>query len=227
MSFMVSTPAFAQHAGDIFVGRSSTNQLKIGPPGSGSFSPSTIKVLPPVNSLFVGWSDNNPGFDHIVTDQPALDFYALQSGCSVRLQVVQSDPAFSAITSSFQVLNQPGQSALLGNNTLHVHLTWLIDSTDPNYDPRRVLYHATYKLVDTGSTGYSASDPFTFNFDACNHGDCNVDGKLDGADIQYFVTFLLNPGALNSIQLCSADMNGDGNLTLADLDGFVSALLAG
>jgi hypothetical protein len=214
----------AQHAGDVFVGRSSSNQLKIGPTGSGGYVPDdNIKVLPPVSGVFNGWSDNNPGFDHIVSDQPALDFYVLQSGAQVRLELVQCDPAFKTITASFQVIDMPGERALLGNQSLHTHLTWLIDSDDPAFDPQRLLYHATFKLVDTGTTAESA--PFTFNFDACNHGDCNTDGKLDGSDIQPFVNFVLNPGALTAIQICSADLNSDGSVTTDDIAPFVDALL--
>jgi hypothetical protein len=221
--------AVAQHAGDVFVGRSSSNQLKIGPTGSGGYVPDdNIKVLPPVSGIFNGWSDNNPGFDHIVTDQPALDFYILQSGTQVRLQLVQCDPAFKTITAGFAVIDQPGESALLGNQSLHTHLTWLIDSDDPAFDPLKVLWRATFRLVDTGSTGYSESAPFTFHFANvdCLRGDCDGSGAIDGGDVQAFVNTILNPAAVTGVDRCRADLDRDGYATTADIGPFVDKLLA-
>src|SRR5437870_1728388 len=94
-----------------------------------------------------------------------------------------------SITPSFQIINAPGQSALLGSSTLHIHLTWHINSADPTFNPSQVDWFATFKLADTGSTGYSDSAPFTFHFTnaACSFGDVNDDGVIDGRDIQAFV----------------------------------------
>lgn len=219
----------AQHAGDVLVGRSAANQLRVSPAGSGGYIPdANIKVLPPVSGLFNGFSDNNPGFDHIVADMPGIDFLTLQSGTQVRLELVSVDPACKAVTASFAVIDVPGERALLGGNLLHTHLTWLVQSDDPAYDPLRVLWRATFKLVDTGSTGYSESAPFTFYFAsvACTRGDCNADTVVNAADIQSFTDIVLSPASKTAAQRCSADLDKDGYVTLNDVPAFVNALLA-
>ncbi len=225
---IAASTSYGQHAGDILVGRSGTNQLKASPPGSGGYIPdANIKVLPPVSGLFNGFSDNNPGFDHIVTDIPGIDFLTLQSGTQVRLELVSVDPACKAVTSSFAIIDVPGERALLGNNLLHTHLTWLIQSDDPAYDPLKVLWRATFKLVDTGGTAYTESTPFTFYFAsvACTRGDCNGDTVVDAADIQAFTDILQNPATKTPTQRCSADLDKDGYVTLNDLTAFVNVLL--
>jgi hypothetical protein len=226
---IATSAAYGQHTGDVFVGRSAAGQLKASPVGSGGYIPDqNIKLLPPVSGLFNGWSDNNPGFDHIVTDQPDLDFYVLQSGTSVRLQVVQVDPAFQAISPSFVVIDDPGESMLLGTNTLHNHPTYLINSDQAQFDPEKVLWRATFKLVDTGSTAYSPSDNFTFYFATvdCNRGDCNGDTLVNGGDIPGFIATVLDPSGGSPEQRCQADTNRDGYATMEDIPSFVQQLLS-
>lgn len=218
----VST-AFAQHVGDVVVGRTAAGRLTIG-----GFSPDdNIVVLPPVSGLFNGWSDNNPGFDRLVTSEPENDFYTLGSGVQVRIEVVSVDPAFMAVSSSFVVIDDPGERIILGGSTLHAHLTWLINSNEPDFDPLKVLWQATFRLVDTGSTAYTASEPFTFYFanTACDRGDCNGDLVKDALDVQAFVDIVLNPGSHSVTERCSADLNQDGYATLDDVAGFVEMLL--
>jgi len=210
------------------VGRSAANQAKIGPPGSGSYVPEENITVLPVSKGFNGWSDIEPGFDHVVDDQPTLDFFALQSGCQIRLELIQSDPAFKAITQTFQVIDMPGERALLGDAMLHTHLTWLIDADDPGFDPLKVLWRSTYKLVDTGATGYAESAPVTFYFANvdCDRGDCNADMFVDGRDVRAFLDMLISPAMHTAAQRCAADLNRDGYVTIDDVQPFVNAVLA-
>jgi hypothetical protein len=224
-------PVRAQHAGDVIVGRSAAGQLRISAPGSNGYVPDeNIKLLPPVSNppgLFNGWSDNNPGFDRLVTSDPGNDFLTLQSGCQVRIEVVQVDPAFLAISASFSIIDDPGERILLGGSTLHTHLTWLVNSDHAMFDPDKVLWRATFKLVDTGSTGYTPSDLFTFYFatTACTRGDCNDDSVIDALDVQAFVDIVLNPMVMSAEERCRADVNQDGYATPDDAAAFVDALL--
>lgn len=227
-----ATPrAAAQDEGDILVCRTGTGQLRIAPAAGGGYEPeANVGVLPAVTNppgLFNGWADIEPGFDHVVSDQPALDCLVLQSGVQVRLELIQCDPAFKAITTSFSVIDVPGERALLGGSSLHTHLTWLIDSDDPSFDPLKTLWRATYKLVDTGTTGYSDSTPFTLYFGnvECTRGDCNGDGSRDARDVQAFVNTLLDPASRTAAQRCAADTNRDGYATVEDVSAFVAALL--
>lgn len=227
--WVLPQPVKAQHMGDVLVGRSAAGQLRISAPGSGGYVPEeNIKLLPPVMGLFNGWSDNNPGFDRLVTSDPESDFLTLQSGVQVRIEVVQVDAAFQAISASLAIIDDPGERLLLGGSTLHTHLTWLVNSDHPMFDPDKVLWRATFKLVDTGSTGYSPSDPFTFYFatTACTRGDCNDDTVIDALDIQAFVDIVLNPTAMSAEDRCRADLNQDGLATPEDAAAFVDALLS-
>lgn len=221
---LYSAPAFAQHDGDVFVGRSSAGQLKIG----GFIPDDNIVLLPAVSGLFNGWSDNNPGFDRVVTADPVIDLNPLQSGVQVRLEVVQVDPAFQAITSSLQIIENPGQRALLGGSNLHAHLTWLVNSGHALFDPLKVLWRATFKLVDTGSTGYTESAPFTFYFAIvdCIRGDTNEDGEINAMDIAAFIDTVLDPSSKSPADRCRADVNLDGYATIDDVVEFVEMLLS-
>ncbi|MCG8406915.1 MAG: hypothetical protein MI923_17090 [Phycisphaerales bacterium] len=68
----------------------------------------------------------------------------------------------------------------------------------------------------------------------CCRGDMNNDGTADGLDIQSWIQAYLFPnpaGTLNdlggcgSLDFCRVDANGDGALTIADVDAFVNLLL--
>ncbi len=220
--------ASAQHEGDVIVGRTAAGQLKIG----GFIPDLNIVVLPPTDpkSPFNGWSDVEPGFDHLVTSEPQSDWFILQAGAQIRLEVVAVDPAFKAVDTSFNVLDQPGQQTLLGGATLHNHVIWLIDADDPAYDPARTLWRATFKLVDTGSTGYAESDPFTFyfaNLDCARDGDLNGDGRVNGEDIQAYAAVAFDPPAATAEERCAADLDRDGLVTSADAAALAAALVSG
>jgi hypothetical protein len=217
----------AQHEGDVFVGRTAGGQLKIG----GFIPDLNIVVLPPVSSppgLFNGWSDNNPGFDRVTTDDIENDLLTLQSGVQVRIEVVEVDPAFQTISTSFVIIDEPGERILLGNENLHTHLIWLINSDlVGQFDALQVLWRATFRLVDTGNTGYAASDPFTFYFAnvACLRGDMSGDGETNGADVQAFIETVVDPASATEEARCAADTNQDGFATVDDVASFVEAVL--
>jgi hypothetical protein len=223
MAVWLAPAAIAQHAGDVLVGRSAAGLLKI----AGFIPDENVVVLPPVCSLICGWADNNPGFDRVVNPDPNNDLFPMQSGAQIRLEALAIDPAFRAITPSFQIIDEPGQSALLGNQNLHVHLTWHIDSDSPVFDPDKTLWRATFRLIDTGSTNYQASDPFTFFFAIvdCMTGDMNGDGFVNGDDIQEFVEVVLDPPSHSTQRRCMADIDLDGYVTPMDAAAFVEWLL--
>jgi hypothetical protein len=65
----------------------------------------------------------------------------------------------------------------------------------------------------------------TWEYRGFNLGDMNGDGNVDGLDIQPFVTAISN-GSTDPTDIYLADFDSSGALTTADVDGFVSALLA-
>ncbi len=210
--------------GDVIVARSAANQLRI----DGYNPDSEITVLEPSGGLFNGWTGTEPGFDHLVVEEPENDLFTLQSGCQIRLELVAADPAFRAITNTFAIIDDPGERALLGGAALHAHLTWHVNSDHASFDPLKVLWRATFKLVDTGTTGYAESSAFTFHFATvdCTRGDCNGDTVIDGRDVAEFVATVLDPTGRTDEDRCRADTNRDGYATVEDVESFVGMLLA-
>mgnify|MGYP005853651969 CR=1 FL=1 len=217
--------AAAQHAGDVWVGRTAAGQLAIG----GYPVDDEIVVLPPVEGLLKGWANNDPGFDHVNADDPAGDLYRLGSGAQIWLEVVAVEPALRIIDAAFQILDAPGERTYLGDVNMHTHLTWHINRLDPQFDPQQWVWSATLVLRDFGSTGYADSEPFTMYFAnrSCLPGDVNGDGSVDTADIDAFVATIVDPDGATAAERCAADANGDGVVDTADIDAFVALIVGG
>lgn len=149
-----------EHEGDLVVGRSGENRLQV----EFDFAPPI--ALPAVNGLLKGWALDDPGFDHLESDEPEEDFYALGDGAQIRFDVVLFWPAFKAWSPGFAtVLQSSGDSYVFPDgNLLHGHLDWHIDSQDPQFDPAAGPWMASFRLVDIGTTGYSPSEVYTFTF---------------------------------------------------------------
>jgi hypothetical protein len=185
----------AQEFGDVWIGRTAAGQLKIG-----GFSVADNAVtLPPVGGLFNGWSDNDPGFDRIVSDDPGADLFSMETGAQISLVAVEMDEAFRAIDPSFNIMDEVGEQLFLGNESLHIHLTWHINSDDPSFDPDQ--YH-------------------------CILADVHVDGNLDILDVSDFVDLLLDPAGATNEEKCAADLTFDGLVDGKDIQMFVDLILA-
>lgn len=221
ISAILSPLALGQHAGDLWVGRSAAGQLKIG----GSDPQASIVVLPPIVNpgVFSGWSGNNPGFDRLMTPSPAQDLYSLASGARINLEVLSIDAAFRAIDSGFQLLDTPGDRTYLGDQNLHTHLTWHLNSADPAFDPTHCVWEAVFQLVDTGSTGYKTSEPLRFRF--ATHvpvpADFNCDADVDLDDFGHFQACGSGAEIPQSAPEClNADLDGDGDVDQDDFGVF-------
>lgn len=148
------------HPGDIGVARSAANQLK-----RFGFNVGQKVYLAPVNGLLNGWTSANPGFDHLVADDPGSDLFTLQIGAQIRLRATAIDPALKIWAANLgSNIDAAGEFLPLGNHLLHEHLTWHIDSADPSFNPAQTTWQVTLQIEDTGTTGYAASLPFTMTF---------------------------------------------------------------
>lgn len=218
--------AYAQHSGDIWVGRTGDEQLAV----SGFPLDEAVAALPPVAGILQGFADDNPGFDRLVAPEPADDpnLFPLESGAQIWLEVVEFDPALRLIDNSYQILDDPGENTLLGGATLHVHMTWHININDPAYDPDRLHYRATFFLRDAGETSYADSELLTLILADTPHtpGDVNDDGEVNSRDIDAFVAALTGGGGLSRAALCAADANFDGVVNSRDIDAFVALLVS-
>jgi len=147
------------HEEDTVIGRNAAGQLvtQVGSPG--------LNVLPPVNGPLFGWAADEPGNKSPDADDPANDFFLLQDGAVINLQLVSIDPALKLWSPGFtSTLTHPGDSFILGGSDFDTHGTFHIDSTDPNFDPNQTEWSITLRAVDMGTTGYAASEPFALHF---------------------------------------------------------------
>jgi hypothetical protein len=151
------------------------------------------------------------------------------------VELVALDPGILAVQlPSLASLAVPGDRLVLqpSGPFFHDHLMWFVDEFRPDYDPNWTVYHMTFRVVDTGNTGYTDSDPFTLKFALAPvvMGDMNCDGALSVGDISGFVAALTDPDGYAAdypdCDLIVADLNGDGFVSVGDIAGFVSLLTA-
>lgn len=192
--WLVAPVAMAQHAGDIFVGRSAADQLK----NAGFPVSLNLIYLPPSDGILHGWADNTPGFDRVITDDPDRDLFRMRSGANIFLVIDAIDPALRVIDGSFNVFDDPGEAARLGNENLHTHLIWHIDDRDADFDPEQCLWDATFILHDDNGR-HSDSAPFTMSFTNVPlreaDGDFEPDGDVDLDDYRALSVCLSGPAA--------------------------------
>lgn len=161
----IAVPAFAQHQheGDIIVGitgptAGTADTLAF----EGDFDEAVF--LSPVSGLLNGWTSAEPGFEHLEEDEDDENFYKLASGVNVRLVIVSIDPGLAVVEAGGgTVADAIGESILLGGFELHSHATWYAQSSVLGAGWTGTL-GATFKLIDTGSTGYAESEPFAMTF---------------------------------------------------------------
>jgi len=220
ISLCAARCAYAQHDLDIWVGRTSTGQLKIG----GADISQPIPLLP-TSGLINGWANNDPGFDRAVTSQPGNNLLALASGAEISLQLIFADPAFRVIDNSLAILELSGDETFLGDHLLHTHLTWHVNADDPGFDPLQCQWNAIFILIDDGATNYRDSAEFTLmftlSFTGQADGDFNDNGFVDLEDVGLLADCLTGPllpsgPACMSVCLGVFDFDVDRDLDLMD-----------
>jgi hypothetical protein len=214
-----------QHEGDVIIGFrlgvNDANQLAL------ELEADHATELPPVDGILAGWAGEDPGFESLEEDEPDEGFYALIPGAEIVLDVIGCTSGFKAHTPGFaDRLDSPGDQLILGGPPFHVHLEWHIDSSDPGFDPERHAFSFTAKLLDTGTTAYGPSEPFTLHFTnlSCSEvsceispqlpGDCNQDADIDISDALCLLQSLF--GGARPLPCSGSGDLGPGVLTLLD-----------
>lgn len=154
------------HAGDIAVGRTGAGQVSTEGDAQVLSGLEPLEVSTSISGLINGWSSgvDSTGFDHLHTDEPTEDFYALQPGVQIRLEVITIDAGVMIQEQgTFNFADAMGESIALGGEELHSHPTWIINSDVVGSGFSGTLY-GTFKLIDLGPTNYGESDPFTLGF---------------------------------------------------------------
>lgn len=152
------------HDGDIIVGVNGQGQLSF----EGEFDASLVfEDLLALSPTLGGWSGDEPGFTNLDADEPAEDFFTLSNGVALSLEIVSIDTGLQFFDFfDLSLADQVGQTLDLnegGNPDFDSHPLYFISETVlPNYDGE--ILSVQFKLIDSGSTGYGASEVFTMNF---------------------------------------------------------------
>jgi len=159
-------PPHDHEEGDIRVGLLPNGQLKL-------LFTEGLTVLPVIDAgPLTGWGLDEPGFFSIDEMIPEENMSPLASGNNIVVEVVGAglDNGLKHWLPGFG--NHFGNGPLsvtswnLGPDFADTHGFWHIDPTTPGfvYPPTQSVWSATFRVVDTGSTGYLASDPITLTF---------------------------------------------------------------
>ena len=219
VGLLLTSTVSAQHFTDIWVGQTPDGELSIG-----GFPLDRPLVLAPVDGVVTGWSSGNPGFDNIRRDGQEL--LPLAEGSEIWLDLEGLAPGCGCIdndqylhTHEDIVASSTGvDSIYVGDENLHVHFTWLIDSSAEDFDPMQTLWTADLRLRDA-SGNQATSQTFTIMFSNVHcalPGDINDDQDVTDVDLDIFYGILDDPTGATHEQRCAADLNLDGFATAAD-----------
>ncbi len=147
-----------EHSGDFVVGVSGAGQLAV----EGDFDEAFL--LPPIAFPVSGWALDDPGFMSLDADEPDEDFFVLGAGANVVFEIVALDPAMKVWRPAFLgVLDEAGEQWMLGES-FDLHPWWHIDSEDGGFNPLQTEWSVSFRMIDTGTTGYEASEVYTARF---------------------------------------------------------------
>lgn len=121
--------------------------------------------LPEINGPLFGFGLDEPGFFTI--ENSVAGIVPPDTGANLVLEVIAFSDALKGWTPGFAgVFDDPGETWDIGPTPFDTHSFWHIDSTDAGYvaPPGQTEWHATFRILDTGSTGYLPSDPVTVTF---------------------------------------------------------------
>ena len=218
-ALLVTSSVSAQHFTDIWVGQTPDGQLSLG-----GVSLDVPMVLEPVDGVVTGWSSANPGFDNVQRD--GTDLQPLAEGSEIWLDLVGLSPGCGMIDdeqhlhthADIQSSSTGVDSVYCGDEHLHVHFTWLIDSTAPSFDPTQTLWTVDLRLRDE-SGSQATSDTFRImfrNVECTLPGDIDADGQVTDVDLDAFYGILEDPTSVTHEARCAADLDLDGFATEAD-----------
>jgi hypothetical protein len=158
---VVSAVADARaHEGGMHVARTLAGQLKVH-----DFDFGDMQMLTPAMMPLTGFTAHEPMFEPLAAVEPLMDAYELDAGAKVFMEIVSLSPAFKVWDHDLTtVASLPGDRWDLGAQPFAREMLWHADSTDPAFDPMRMEYSVSFRLIDTGSTGYASSEVYTLNF---------------------------------------------------------------
>jgi hypothetical protein len=169
-SFVVAVAVASTFGADAVRADLKDGDVNIGVSGSGQLVAAwngEVVDLPEIGGPLFGFGLDEPGFFTIDADQPNEDIFLLEAGHHIVLEVIALDDALKGWTPGFaSVFDDPGETWDIGAGPFDEHPFWHIDSTDGGFvaPPGQTEWNATFRLLDTGTTGYAPSDPVIVTF---------------------------------------------------------------
>ncbi len=209
-ALLITSSASAQHLTDMWVGQTEDGQLALG-----GVSLDLPIVLAPVDGVITGWSGANPGFDNVQPGSETLK--PLAEGSLIWVDLVSISPGLAMIDNDQQLHTHDG-SVYCGDEHLHVHYTWLIDSTSSEFDSMQTLWSVELRLRDeSGQQATSKTYRVMFQNEECTlPGDIDNDGEVTDMDLDVIYSIIIDPASVTHYERCAADLNLDGFATMAD-----------
>ncbi|HKQ48888.1 MAG TPA: hypothetical protein VJZ71_12530 [Phycisphaerae bacterium] len=121
--------------------------------------------LPEINGPLFGFGIDEPGF-FTITDS-VVGLVPPEAGANLVLDVITFDDALKGWRPGFAgFFDDPGETWDIGSVPFDDHPFWHIDSNDPGFvpPPGQTAWNATFRILDTGSTGYLPSEALTVTF---------------------------------------------------------------
>lgn len=221
LAMLLTAGTARAHNEHMLIGRTAAGQLTWSPEGVPDGQLTVLAFIPPGGPI-EGFSAAVPGFSFVVSSSPEDDVYTLEPGANIWIEVLRIDaPLLLVETPSYEIVNDrvPMEMVIGSSSSAHAHPLWLLDTSDPAYDPSRCIWEVTLVIRDKGTTQYADSEPITFLFAAGAvpvPADLDCDGDVDDDDLNILIA---GWGKCP----CPGDVNGDGARDMVDLNMILSA----
>lgn len=149
---LLAGPVWAQHLGDILVGRTASGQLAT----AYDFGRRILVTEGPSFGGVTLWSGTDPGFDLLV--DPEADLLPLSPGTQLGIEVTALEADVSMKLGD-DILDAPGDAATLGTAPLaHIHPEWRLALPDGAIATRLVSFRLTSTAAGVGASAiYTAT----------------------------------------------------------------------
>lgn len=219
---LIAVTPLSAHEAHMLIGRSATGQLKfLHADGVQNGTLTVLAEIPPGGPI-QGYSASIPGFSFVVAPSVEEDCYPMEPGAVIWIEFVLIDvPLLVVETPSYQIVNDrmPPDLLIGGDPGAHVHPLWLLDTSDPAFEPAHCIWEAQFIIKDKGTTGYTNSERLGFRFSAGREpcpADYDCDGDVDQDDLDAFEACASGPAITPAAGCEGMDFDGDNDVDQSD-----------
>lgn len=159
MSTVFATAGAGQEL-DVEVGIDAGGRLAVAP---FDFGTTILDPVDPGNPFGLqGFAGENPGW---AAEGAPEGLNALEDGSNIAIEILSLSSALRMFDPDAGLAEiHAGEQWVAGGPEFDAHPLWLIDNSDPAFNPNQGDWPCTFRLVDLGTTGYQPSEVYTLNF---------------------------------------------------------------